>query len=147
MAMDTSVIVSAIAAVSSVIIAALSYLFTKWREREADWRKWKHEQYKEFVTAISGITGSDSTPEGQRSFARACNTLHYIGSKGVIDAMHAYQEGTSLSNPNRYAEHDALLTNLIWEIRKDAKIPRTPKLSNFSVKLWSSGTNDSQEQS
>ena len=140
MAMDTSVKMSAIAAVSSVIIAALSYLFTKWREREADWRKWKYEQYKEFITAISGITGSDSTPEGQRSFARACNTLHYIGSKAVIDSMHAYQKGTSPSNPNRDAEHDTLLTKLIWEIREDAKMPRTPKLSNFSVKLWCSGT-------
>jgi hypothetical protein len=138
--MDTKITASAIAAASTVLVAVLSYLFTKWREREADWRKWKHEQYKEFIVSISGITGTDSTEDGQRSFAKACNTLHYIGSKAVIDAMHAYQIGAMLSNPNRDAQHDALLSRLIWEIRKDAKIPKTPKPSVFSVRLWCSGT-------
>jgi len=47
--MDTSVVVSAIAAASGVIVAAVSFFLTKKREREADWRKYKYEQYKEFM--------------------------------------------------------------------------------------------------
>ena len=37
--MNTSVVVEAIAGAVAVIVAALSYLLTKMKEREADWRK------------------------------------------------------------------------------------------------------------
>lgn len=140
--MDTSVVISVIAAASGVIVAAASYLFTKWRERETDWRKWKYEQYKDFLVSMSGIVGTDSTPEGNRSFARTCNTLHLIGSSGVLAALHAYQDEIRDSNPNKSdAKHDALLSMLIWEIRNDLSIPGTPEASDFSVHLWCSGTN------
>jgi hypothetical protein len=55
MPMDTSVVVSVIAAASGVIVTAASYYLTKKKEREADWRKYKFEQYKEFMVSISGI--------------------------------------------------------------------------------------------
>jgi hypothetical protein len=70
MAMDTSVVVSVIAAASGVVVAAVSFYLTKKKEREADWRKYKYEQYKEFMVSISGIVAGDSTPEGNRIFAR-----------------------------------------------------------------------------
>ena len=66
--MNTSLIVEAIAGAVAVIVAALSYLFTKIKEREADWRKWKYEQYKEFVAALSANVGPSPGPESQRSF-------------------------------------------------------------------------------
>ncbi len=140
--MNTSLIVEAIAGAVAVIVAALSYLFTKTKEREADWRKWKYEQYKEFMVSISGIVAGDSTPEGNRAFAKACNTLHLIGSKGVLDALHAYQDEARFSNPNHLAAKEAaLLSRLVWEVRKDVEIPGTPQASEFSVDLWCSGTN------
>jgi hypothetical protein len=146
MPMDTSVVVSVIAAASGVIIAAFSFYLTKKKEREADWRKYKYEQYKDFMVSISGIVAGDSTPEGNRAFARACNTLHLIGSKGVLDALHAYQNKARSTNPNHSpAEEAALLSKLIWEVRKDIEIPGTPEESEFSVHLWCSGTN-SQER-
>jgi hypothetical protein len=37
--MQTSVLLEVIASAGAVIVAALSYLFTKMKEREADWRK------------------------------------------------------------------------------------------------------------
>jgi hypothetical protein len=112
------------------------------KEREADWRKYKYEQYKEFLVSVSGTVGTDSTPEGHRSFAKACNTLHLIGTRGVIEALHAYQDEIRVSNPNHsVAMHDALLSKLIWEIRKDVEIPGTPESAEFSVHLWCSGTN------
>jgi|SRR5271165_5074604 len=116
MAMDTSVVVSIVAAASGVIVTAVSYYLTKKKEREADWRKYKYEQYKEFLTSVSGTVGTDSTPEGNRSFAKACNTLHLIGTKGVIAAPHAYQDEIRVSNPSHSAvTHDALLSKLILE--------------------------------
>jgi hypothetical protein len=140
--MDTSVVVSVIAAPSGVIVTAVSFYLTKKKEREADWRKYKYEEYKEFLLSVSGTVGTDSTPEGNRSFAKACNTLHLIGTKGVIAAPHAYQDEIRISNPSHSAvAHDALLSRLIWGIRKDVGIPGTPEASEFSVRLWCSGTN------
>jgi hypothetical protein len=140
MVMDTSVVVSVIAAASSVMVAAASFYLTKAKEREADWRKYKFEQYKEFLVSISGIVGTDSTPEGNRAFAKASNTLHLIGSKGVLEALHAYQTEIRVSNPDPSVELQyELLSRLVWEIRKDARIPKTATLSEFEVKLWSSG--------
>jgi hypothetical protein len=139
--MDTSVVVSIVAAASGVIVTAVSYYLTKKKDREADWRKYKYEQYKEFMVSISGIVAGDSTPEGNRVFAKACNTLHLIGSKGVLGALHAYQDEARYSNPNHSAAKEtALLSNLVWEIRKDIEIPGTPQASEFSVHLWCSGT-------
>lgn len=42
--MTALIIVEVIASSAAVMVAALSYLFTKMKEREADWRKWKYEQ-------------------------------------------------------------------------------------------------------
>jgi hypothetical protein len=37
--MDSSVVVEVIAAAAGLSVASVSYLFTKSKEREADWRK------------------------------------------------------------------------------------------------------------
>jgi hypothetical protein len=137
--MDTSVVVSVIAATSGVMVTAISYYLTKKKEREADWRKYKFEQYKEFLVAISGSLGSNSTPDGRRSFSSACNALHLIGSKGVLLALHSLLDATE--NPSlSKAAHDALLSKLVWEIRQDVGIPGTSDESEFSARLWSTGT-------
>jgi hypothetical protein len=141
--MNTSVIVAVISAAAGVIVTTVSFYLTKKKEREADWRKYKYEQYKEFLLSMSGIVGTDSTPEGNRSFAKASNTLHLIGSKGVLVALHAFQDEIRISNANKSdAKHDALLSKLVWEIRKDLSIPGTSEVSDFSMYLWCLGAND-----
>ena len=137
--MDTPIVVSVVAAASGVIVTAVSYYLTKKKERDADWRKYKFEQYKEFLLSVSGTVGTDSTPEGNRNFAKACNTLH------LIVALHAYQDEVRISNPSHSdIEHDARLSKLVWEIRKDVGIPGTPDEGEFSVHLWCSGTNQQE---
>jgi hypothetical protein len=61
--MDTSVSVAAISAAAGVIVAAVSFYLTKKKEREADWRKYKYEQYKEFMISISGIVVGTRPPK------------------------------------------------------------------------------------
>lgn len=140
--MTATAFVSLITAAMSVITVAVSYLFTKKKERDADLRRYKYEQYKEFLVSLSGIVGSDSTPEGNRIFAKTCNNLHLIGSKGVLDALHAYQDVISPSSPNKSpAIEETRLSKLIWEIRQDVEIPGTPVAPDFNVHLWCSGTN------
>ncbi|MGD0546626.1 MAG: hypothetical protein ABR991_02215 [Terracidiphilus sp.] len=138
-------IVAVISTAAGVVVASLSFYFSKKKDREADWRKYKYEQYKEFMVSVGSIAGTDSTPEGNRSFAKASNTLHLIGTKGVIVALHAYQDEIRSSNSKHSVEiHDALLSKLIWEIRKDLGIPGTPETSDFSVHMWCSGANESK---
>jgi hypothetical protein len=139
--MDAKVILEAAAAASAIVVAALSYWFAKWKEREADWRKWKYEQYKDFILSLSGIAGSDHSDEGVKHFARASNTMHLIGSTGVLDALHAFQEEIRSTNPHQNpALADQLLSKLVWEIRHDLGISTISDSDEFTVRLWSSGT-------
>jgi hypothetical protein len=138
--MDTSVIVAVISTAAGVTVAALSYYFSKKKEREADWRKYKFEQYKEFMVSMSGNLARDSTPDSRRSFYMACNALHLIGSKGVLLSLHSFLAVAGSPGLSE-AAHDALLSKLIWEIRQDVGIPGNPDASEFSAKLWSSGQN------
>jgi hypothetical protein len=132
--MNTSVVVEAIAGAVAVIAAALSYLFTKMKEREADWRKWKFEQYKEFIATLGGYVGPNPTPESHRTFLKACNTLNLIGSRGVLASLQSLIASLNADNPRE--ENNTRISRLIWEIRKDARIPETPAAEEFSARLW-----------
>ena len=138
--MDTPVLIAVISAAAAVVAPAISFYLTKRKERDADWRKYRFELYKEFVVAISGIVGTDSTPEGNRAFAKASNTLLLIGSNDVLTALYQFQDEIGVSNTSKsVARHDALLSRLIWEIREDLGIPRTSEASDFVAHLWCSG--------
>jgi hypothetical protein len=139
--MDTPLTVAIISAAAAIVVPAISFYLTKSKERQADWQRYKFELYKELVQSFSGIVGTDSTPEGNRRFASACNTLHLIASKGVLDALHEFQDEIRVSNASRSDErHDALLSRLEWEIREDLRIPHNPPFSQFNARLWCSGS-------
>lgn len=87
MAMNTAVIIAIISAVASVIVAAITFYRTKKKERDADWRKYKYEQHKEFVAALSGNVGPNPIPENRQNLLRACNTLNLIGSRGILESL------------------------------------------------------------
>lgn len=142
--MDTTIVVSVIAAASGVIVTSVSYYLTKKKEREADWRKYKFEQYKEFMVSMSASLGTGSTLEGKRSFAVAGSALHLIGSRGVLLALHVLLDAIENLSLSR-AAHDALLSKLIWEIRQDVGIPGTPYESEFSARLWSPGSGGTEQ--
>jgi len=76
--MDTPLTVAIISAAAAIVVPAISCYLTKSKERQ----RYKFELYKELVQSLSGIVGTDSSPEGSRRFASACNTRHLIGSKG-----------------------------------------------------------------
>lgn len=140
--MDTRILVELIAAFGAVAVAALSYLFTKSKERQADWRKWKYEQYKEFVAALSGNV--DPTARDAGAFLNACNTLNLIGSAGVIESLQALIASFNADNPRE--DNNARISRLIWEIRKDVQIPGTPRAMDFSARLWFPVQNASREK-
>ena len=138
--MSTPVIVAIISAAAAIIVPAISFYLTKSKERQADWQRYKFEMYKEFIESLNGIVGTDWSPDGVKRFAAACNTLHLIASKIVIDALQEFQHETRSSNTDRDSErHDQLLSRLVWEIRNDLRMPGTLSIDQFKMRLWTSG--------
>lgn len=141
--METGIIVAVIAAGASLLGALASIVFSLRREQAGDWRKVKFKHYREFMAALSGITGSDATPDGQRRFALVSNTVQLVASREVIEALHAFRNEISASNPRRSRDkHDVLLSALIREIRADLGLSQRSNPPGLSIRLWVSGTND-----
>jgi len=144
--MEPAIIVTIISAAASIIVAALSFYFTKQKEREADWRKQKIEHYKDLLDAISSIVGTDVSPEGRIRFARACNTIVLVASQDALNALRAFQDEISISNNNKSDErHDKLLSELMLFIRKDIGISPADEPETFDFRLWCSGVSNDQQ--
>ncbi len=129
-----------IAASGAVILAGVTYWFTKKREREAELRKEKLEHYKEFVLTLSGVISGESTSDGQRAFARACNKLNLVAPQVIIKALQDFQQAIKTGSSADRATHDRLLSALLYEMRKDLQITPKDKDSAFVFGLWASGT-------
>ena len=138
--MNVPIIAAILTAVASVFVAALTFWLTKHKEREADVRKQKLEHYRDLVSSFSGIVGTDSTPEGQKHFARASNNLSLIASQEVLIALQAFQHEIRKSNPEPSVErHDMLLKNLMLAIRNDLGLAKKDDPEKLSFHLWCSG--------
>jgi hypothetical protein len=130
-----------IAASGAVVLAGATYWFTKKRERDAELRKEKLEHYKDFVASLSGIISGETSPEGQRAFARACNKLNLVAPQAVVRALQEFQQEIKISNPNKsLAQHDRLMSKLFLEMRKDLQVTPKDGDSNFIFGLWATGT-------
>jgi Zn-dependent protease with chaperone function len=57
---ETSVGISAVAA---LLVAVVTSVLSRRREREADWRKLRFEQYEEFIQALSGVVRDHATED------------------------------------------------------------------------------------
>ncbi|WP_143277629.1 hypothetical protein [Bordetella genomosp. 10] len=99
--MDASVVVAIISVSGTVMVSALTFFFTKQKEREAEWRKQKLDHYKEFMAALNDIVGPPPTTEEKVRFASAANNIFLVGSPSVLLALRGYLDETAQSNPNR----------------------------------------------
>lgn len=135
--METELITAIITAAGAILLAGASYLFTKMREREIELRKEKLAHYKEFVISLSGIISGEYTPDSQRQFALACNKLNLIAPQSVIRALRKFQQEIKITNDTRSQEaHDRLMSELLYEMRKDLGIkPKDKKI----LLLWAFG--------
>ena len=131
--------------VSSVVVAALTYWFTKRREREAEWRKEKLAYYKAYVESLSGMVQGDDTPEGHKLYAKTTNNLLLFAPQSVIEALNAYRSENALSNREHWSaeRHDRLLAELLLAIRRDVGVSPTDNPAKFKPVLWASGVGKS----
>jgi hypothetical protein len=138
--MPTEVLTAVVAASGALILAAAGYWFTKQRERAAELRKEKLDHYKEFVVALSGIISGEGTPDAQRAFALASNKLNLVAPQAVLVALQKFQQESKVSNPSPSRDrHDAMMSALFLEMRRDLGISPTDDGDTFRVGLWASG--------
>ncbi len=138
--MTADIVTALITASGTILLAGASYWFTKKSERDAELRKEKLEHYKDFVASLNGIISEEGTPEGQRSFARACNKLNLIAPQAVVKALQDFQQGIKVGNAKQSNEnHDKLMSTLFYEMRKDLRVIPMDKDTTFLFKLWSAG--------
>lgn len=138
--MAADVVTALIAASGAVILAGATYWLTKKREREAELRKEKLEHYKDFVASLSGIISGEGTPDGNRAFARACNKLNLVAPQSIVKALQDFQQEIKVSNsaPSK-DRHDALMSVMFREMRKDLQIIPKDTDSSFTFGLWAAG--------
>jgi hypothetical protein len=137
--MDGTAIVTAATAIS---VAALSYLFAKRRERDAEWRKLKLDHYKEFVSALSGVVGERSNAATQARFSDAINAMVLVAPPPVLRALYAFHDEVRVGNKSRSQDgHDRTLKALLEDIRRDVH-PSTPDDSGITFRLLDAPSDD-----
>jgi hypothetical protein len=123
----TALVSGAVALVTVAVTQPITYFFSRKRDHEADWRKMKLEQYKEYVAALSGTVHHPYDPEVQRRYTDAVNSMGLIAPPKVLIALYRFLDETSFSNGNRTSQkYDALLSSLMREMREDSH-PESPK--------------------
>lgn len=132
-----SVLAGALASGCAAIIAVIvTYVLTKRREHESDWRKLKFAQYQEFVLALSGIVNERSTREGQARYSDAVNSMALIAPMPVLTALSGFQAEITYRNKTKSAEsHDQLLDLLFREMRADIQPHYTADPRDYTFKL------------
>jgi hypothetical protein len=91
----TASVSGAVAIVTATISVGLTYLLTKKREQESDWRKMKLDLYRAYVLALSGVVKASKTPEDQTKYADALNSLTLAAPAAVLRALYAFQDAAA----------------------------------------------------
>ncbi len=134
----TAVVVALVGALGSTIVAALSYLFTKRQQLTAHWRDAKLAHYRALLQSISDLAVDNADIEAHRRFASAVNTVALVGPQVVVDSVLAFHQGVRRTNPDWSLDlHDALLTRLVLEIRRDLGMRPRDDVKTF--RYWLAG--------
>lgn len=129
-------ITACISAIAALIAVIITYVLARRREHEADWRKLRFDQYREFIVALSGFTEGRASPEAHRRYTDAFNSMQLVAPLSVLRPLQAYQDETTYRNaPNRTQEtHDRAYNALIRALRADI-YPRRLEDEGFDFRL------------
>lgn len=119
-----------------LFVPAMSYYWTKKKDREGELRKEKLEHYKEFASCLSGVVGGNIEPKSQKAYSLIRNKLKLIAPYSVIQALKSYDKSTDFNAPKeKRSEHNALLSTLFYEIRKDLGVLPKDNPNDFKIYL------------
>ena len=125
----TALVSGAVALVTVAVTQPIACFFSRKRDHEADWRKMKLEQYKEYVAALSGTVHHPYDSAVQRRYSDAVNSMGLVAPPKVLFALYGLLDETSFKNesptPQKY---DSLLSSLMRAMREDTH-PGTPNYS------------------
>jgi hypothetical protein len=129
-------ITAGVSGITAIIAVVVTYILTKKREHEADWRKLKFGQYQEFILALSGMVRGRATPEGHRRYADAFNSMALVAPAKVLSPLKDFQAELSYVNTRRSDErHDQLLNTLLQAMRADIDPNHSACNATFSFYL------------
>jgi hypothetical protein len=110
-----------------IVTQIITYYSNKKRDHEADWRKIKLEQYKEYIAALSGTVHHPYDSVVQRRYTDAVNSMGLIAPPKVLIALYGFLDETSFKNVNPTPQkYDSLLSSLMRAMREDSH-PKPPK--------------------
>jgi hypothetical protein len=135
--MKEAIWVAIISVSGSILVAALTFYFTKRHELSIAWRKDKLNHYKVLFSALSdlAVDGTDKNEANMR-FALAVNTIALAAPQSVIETLMAFHNEVKFSNPNKSPEnHDKLLIALLLAVRKDIGLAKGDDASSFNFHL------------
>jgi hypothetical protein len=134
--MDTSVVTAIITSSGAVVVAALTFYFTKRHQLESEWRQKKLDHYKQLLSAISDLATDGDQHEAANRFAATVNTIALVAPQRVITALMTFQDEITIANKNKTQEaHDRLLIELILAIRKDIALTTKDDKETFAFRL------------
>lgn len=121
--MELPLVTALVSALSALIVAGvgagLTYVLTKRREQEVEWRKLKLEHYRTYLAALSGVVSSRSTSDNQVRYAEAVNNLQLVAPDMVIAALYNYQDIIKYNSAVSVEAHNTALTELLRKMRED----------------------------
>ena len=139
--MDTNVLVAIISASGTVgaaiLVASLTYYFTKRMQTNTEWQHEKMNHYKALLSAMSdlAVDGIDKIDANKR-FAHETNTICLVAPQYVITNLMKFHDEIKYSNPNKSPEkHDSLLKELLLAIRKDIGVSTSDDKISFEFHL------------
>lgn len=113
MLVDTPIVVAIIAGAASLFASALTFFLTKKKERDADWRRVRIEQYRELISAMSEVAGSNPTEAARRRLALASNHVGLFASPPVLRCLTALLDAVKVEHAKVLAKalecHPAVL--------------------------------------
>ncbi len=135
--MDTNVLVAMITVSGSILVASLTYYFTKLLQTKTEWQHEKMNHYKVLLSAMSDVAvdGKDKKEANER-FSLASNTICLVAPQYVVTALMKFHDEVKYSNPNKSLErHDILLKELVLAIRKDIGLSKSDNKDTFLFHL------------
>jgi len=126
-----------------IIIAYVSYLTGKYKDRAETRSKLKVEYYKEFLIARNLILTSPKseriiTLQDHQRFSDITNSVMIVASPQVAKALQEFRVESSMSNKENTTreKQDVLYSQLIKEMRKDIGVSNRG-LDDFIFYSWS----------
>ena len=134
--MWVTILTTVVTILTALVTVVVTFILTRRREHENEWKRLKFSLYQEFILSLSGIVEGRDTPEAHLRYADAVNGMNLAASVQVLRSLHDfldYNAGKKL--PKNIEEHDRLLNILIRTMRADMFIRGAKDIGNFQFRL------------